>query len=202
MPSTHLSSHLSPQGPTPTIFNAATKSPSSRAISTQCFTHNHHSTVTSNQFIKMSKAKSGGKGVPSFELDFIDIDIHVACEENENISKSREVFAQMPERTTSSYNAIIKTYNKNGGMVDEAYELFCYMPERDAHRHSNVLINRYFQRYGKHWEIGYDSRFGCIDAANLVFDMRTRKDLVSWNYLIMVYLQENETEKAYELVSM
>ncbi|KAK8663363.1 hypothetical protein V6N13_083185 [Hibiscus sabdariffa] len=24
----------------------------------------------------MSKAKSGGKGVPSFELDFIDIDIH------------------------------------------------------------------------------------------------------------------------------
>ncbi|KAL4387489.1 hypothetical protein GQ457_09G015410 [Hibiscus cannabinus] len=129
----------------------------------------------------------------------------VACEENENISKSREVFAQMPERTTSSSNAIITTYNKNGGMVDEAYELFCYMPERDAHRHSNVLINRYLKvgRLDMTIDIFKDleilfiivyCRFGCIDAANLVFDMRTRKDLVSWNYLIMFYVQENETE--------
>ncbi|KAK8619530.1 hypothetical protein V6N13_133486 [Hibiscus sabdariffa] len=139
------------------------------------------------------------------------------------IMEARKLFDEMVERNVVTWTTMINGYLKMGYLID-GFGLFSMMRKEGVLVNSTTLtiifeacghFDRYregIQMQGLVLKSGFGfcvflgnsiitmyCRFGCIGAANLVFDMMTRKDLVSWNSLIMGYVQENETEKAYEL---
>ncbi|TYH49751.1 hypothetical protein ES332_D10G157100v1 [Gossypium tomentosum] len=140
------------------------------------------------------------------------------------IMEARKLFDKMVERNVVTWTTMINGYLKMGYLID-GFGLFSAMrKEKGVLVNSTTLtvifeacghFDRYregIQMHGLVLKLGFEfcvflgnsiitmyCRFGCTGSANLVFDLMTRKDLVSWNSLIMGHVQENEIEKAYEL---
>ncbi|KAL4323465.1 hypothetical protein GQ457_11G019160 [Hibiscus cannabinus] len=99
-----------------------------------------------------------------------------------------KLFDEMAEKNVVSWTIMINGYLKLGYLID-GFGLFSMMrKEKGVFVGIRIL---FFFSLGISIITMY-GRFGCIGASNLVFDMMTRKDLVSWNSLIMGYVQENE----------
>ncbi|XVF84471.1 hypothetical protein PTKIN_Ptkin17bG0039500 [Pterospermum kingtungense] len=140
------------------------------------------------------------------------------------IVKARKLFDEMMERNVVTWTTMINGYMKMGYLVD-GFGLFSSMrKEKGIFVNSTTLtvifeacghFERYregIQMHGLVLKLGFDfcvflgnsiiamyCRFGCIGPAKLLFDLMSKKDLVSWNSLITGYVQENEIEEAYEL---
>ncbi|XVF37835.1 hypothetical protein REPUB_Repub20aG0045200 [Reevesia pubescens] len=140
-----------------------------------------------------------------------------AYAENGKFSNAREVFDKMPERTISSYNAMITAYNKNGCMVDEAYKLFCNMYERNAVSYATMITGFVSKgRFDKALEIyektpgkwrepvcsnvlinGY-LKVGRLDEAVGVFEGMVQRDVVSWSLMVDGYCKSGRLVEARE----
>ncbi|XP_038716902.1 pentatricopeptide repeat-containing protein At1g53600, mitochondrial [Tripterygium wilfordii] len=140
------------------------------------------------------------------------------------IIDARELFDRMPEKNVVTWTAMINGYMKIG-KFDDGFGLFLSM-RRETVLAVNATtmttlseacgsFDRYLegiQMHGLVSRMGFEfdvylgnsiitmySRFGCIDAANMIFHMMSKKDLVSWNSLIAGHVQHGEIEEAYEI---
>ncbi|TYI06454.1 hypothetical protein ES332_A10G160400v1 [Gossypium tomentosum] len=140
------------------------------------------------------------------------------------IMEARKLFDKMVERNVVTWTTMINGYLKMGYLID-GFGLFSAMRKEEGVLVNSTTLTVIFeacghfdrcregiQMHGLVLKLGFEfsvflgnsiitmyCRFGCTGSANLVFDLMTRKDLVSWNSLIMGHVQENEIEKAYEL---
>ncbi|KAE8673860.1 Pentatricopeptide repeat-containing protein [Hibiscus syriacus] len=184
------------------------------------------SNVLINGYLKVGKldmAVGVFKGMVRRDVVSLSLMVDGYCKSGK-IVEARKLFDDMVERNVVTWTTMINGYLKMGYLID-GFCLFSRMrKEKGVLVNSTTMtimfeacghFDRYregIQMHGLVLRSGFEfcvflgnsiitmyCRFGCIDAANLVFGMMTRKDLVSWNSLIMGYVQENETEKAYEL---
>eukprot|EP01018_Ginkgo_biloba_P026430 Gb_07153 [translate_table: standard] len=148
------------------------------------------------------------------------IDMYAKCR---NTDFARQVFYKMPQRNVISWTAIIAGYAQNGHAY-EALQLFHQMQLADmkpnpitmtsvlptcAHlaalQHGKA-IHSYIIRRGFESDIFVGSalidmysKCGDIELAHLVFDKMSRRDVVSWNALIVGYGMHGHGENALEL---
>ncbi|OMO79526.1 hypothetical protein COLO4_24403 [Corchorus olitorius] len=141
-----------------------------------------------------------------------------------NIVEARKLFDKMVERNVVTWTTMIDGYMKMGFLV-VGFDLFSSMRKESAFLVNSTTLTVMFEGCGhfdRHREgiqlhglvirFGFEfddflgnsiltmyCRFGCIDAASLVFHTMRKKNLVSWNSLITGYVQENQIEEAYEL---
>ncbi|CAB4277155.1 unnamed protein product [Prunus armeniaca] len=140
------------------------------------------------------------------------------------IVDARSLFDRMLERNVVTWTAMINGYMKMGNFK-AGFELFLKMRREGLVEVNSttmaVLLEACgsFGRYGEGIQMhglvscmGFDydvflgnsfiimySRYGCIDEASKIFNMISKKDIVSWNSLIAGYVQCGETEKAFRL---
>nr|AYM00761.1 pentatricopeptide repeat protein [Salvia miltiorrhiza] len=141
---------------------------------------------------------------------------------NGEVELARKLFDEMPERNVVSWNAMIGGYSQNN-MPMEALELFhkmeseafappmettlvsvlsacaqsgCMEVGQRIHDHyvkkkrihlSTILCNAFVDMYAK---------CGSIDTARKIFDETTKKDLVSYNSMIVAYASHGHAGKA------
>lgn len=184
------------------------------------------SNVLINGYLKVGKLDAAvGVFEGMFQRDVVSWSLMVDgyCKSG-RIVEARNLFDKMVERNVVTWTTMINGYMKMGYLVD-GFGLFSSMrKEKGILINSTTLtvifeacghFERYregIQMHGLVLKVGFDfcvflgnsiiamySRFGCIGAANLVFYLMLKKDLVSWNSLITVYVQQNEIEEAYGL---
>ena len=142
----------------------------------------------------------------------------------EKIDHARELFEKMPERNVVTWTAMIDGHMKMG-CYDVGFGLFLRMRNEALVQVNSMMLTVMFDacgEFGKYKEgvqmhglvsrMGFEfdvflgnavitmySRFGFVDEARKIFDMMTKKDVVSWNSLIACYVQNDEVEEAYVL---
>ncbi|XAR68209.1 hypothetical protein NMG60_11003260 [Bertholletia excelsa] len=140
------------------------------------------------------------------------------------IREAKELFDKMPERNVVSWTAMINGYMKTGNFKD-GFGFFLEMRHEESVKVNSTTLtvifeacgndSRYVEGHQMHGLVlcmGFDfdvflgnsiitmyCRFGCVDAANNIFNMMSKKDIVSWNSLISGYVQTNEIDKACRL---
>ncbi|XVE84595.1 hypothetical protein DITRI_Ditri17bG0025300 [Diplodiscus trichospermus] len=140
------------------------------------------------------------------------------------IVEAKKLFDKMVERNVVTWTTMINGYLKMGYLAD-GFGLFSSMRKEKGILVNSTTLTIIFeacghydrpregiQMHGLVLKSGFEfcvflgnsiitmyCKFGCIDSAHLVFDLMTKKDVVSWNSLIRGYVQEYETEVAYEL---
>ncbi|KAJ9182339.1 hypothetical protein P3X46_006343 [Hevea brasiliensis] len=97
------------------------------------------------------------------------------------ISEAQDLFDEMPQRNTVTWNAMIRGYFKNG-QSQKALSLFNVMPERDIYTY-NIVISGLMQ-------------YGDLDGARELFDGMPFRDVVSWNSIIAGYVHEGWIDEA------
>ncbi|XP_042512651.1 pentatricopeptide repeat-containing protein At2g44880-like [Macadamia integrifolia] len=132
-----------------------------------------------------------------------------------NMTLSRTLFDEMPNRSQVSWTAILVGYARTGE-VETARELFNYMPQKDPAafnamidafvKSGNVdsareLFNEMPERNVVTWTTlihGY-CKSGDLKAARLLFNAMPEKNLISWNAIIGGYCQNKQPQGALEL---
>eukprot|EP00249_Psilotum_nudum_P007332 c20481_g2_i1 orf=86-721(+) len=141
----------------------------------------------------------------------------------ESVRDARLVFDHMPERSIVSWNAIIAAYGQNKHSK-EALEMFGQMHQERVQpdkvtfvhiltvcarlgdqalgklAHSQILVgklqqdvvlgNALINMYGK---------CGNVKEARCLFDGMHRRDIGSWNTMVMVYSRSGESNEAFKL---
>jgi pentatricopeptide repeat protein len=145
------------------------------------------------------------------------VDFYGKCGQVED---ARGVFDAMPESTVVSWNSILMAYIHNG-RIDEAMELFYEMrvegvlPTRvsvvsllsasadleaiDGGRQGHaVAVSSGLEMdviLGSSM-INFYCKVGLVEAAEAVFEQMVERDVVTWNLMIVGYLQEGHIDKA------
>ncbi|XP_019057407.1 PREDICTED: pentatricopeptide repeat-containing protein At1g62260, mitochondrial isoform X2 [Tarenaya hassleriana] len=101
-----------------------------------------------------------------------------------NICRAREIFNEMEERNTVTWNTMISGYVKRREMA-QARRLFDEMPERDVVSW-NTMISGYVSCSG--------ARF--LEEARSLFDAMPVRDCISWNTMISGYAKHGRMEEA------
>ncbi|XP_077243830.1 tetratricopeptide repeat (TPR)-like superfamily protein [Tasmannia lanceolata] len=140
------------------------------------------------------------------------------------IDDARDVLEKMPDRNVVSWTTMVNGYLKYG-MWQDGFRAFSRMRKEVMGINSmtlTVIIDACADDLGRLREgtqihglvllMGFEcdvflgnsmitmySRVGWMDAANRIFYLANKKDLVSWNSLITGYIQNDEIEKAYTL---
>ncbi|KAF2285551.1 hypothetical protein GH714_005428 [Hevea brasiliensis] len=97
------------------------------------------------------------------------------------INEAQDLFDEMPQRNTVTWNAMIRGYFQNG-QSQKALSLFNVMPERDIYTY-NIVISGLMQ-------------YGDLDGARELFDGMPFRDVVSWNSIIAGYVHEGWIDEA------
>lgn len=92
------------------------------------------------------------------------------------VDEAQELFGEMPQRNTVTYNAMIRGYFQNG-FYERAVCLYYQMPSRDTFSY-NTMISGLMQ-------------YGDVGGAEDVFRSMEYRDVVTWNSLISGYV-DNE----------
>ncbi|XP_043705090.1 pentatricopeptide repeat-containing protein At1g08070, chloroplastic-like [Telopea speciosissima] len=101
-----------------------------------------------------------------------------------DLSSTKKLFAEMPNRDVVAHNVMIAALGKHG-YVNDARNLFDEMPNRNSSSW-NSMISCY-------------CKLGDILSARLIFDRNPVKDVVSWNAMIDGYCKLGHLTKAWEL---
>lgn len=107
-----------------------------------------------------------------------------AYAQNGMLEEARNVFDEMPERNTVSWNAMIAGYVQRQKM-DDATELFDRMPCKNVDTWNTIIT-------------GY-AQCGMIDQARRMFDEMPQRDAVSWSAMIAAYSHGGFSEEALQM---
>ncbi|XP_057834761.2 pentatricopeptide repeat-containing protein At2g39620-like [Cryptomeria japonica] len=147
------------------------------------------------------------------------VDMYAKCR---SIDKARELFHRMPKRDAISWNAMIAGYAQNG-FVEETSETFKLMQltgvKPNSASFASILsvctktgaFEQAMEIHQRIMEGGFLSdtivgnalvdmyaKCGSIDKARELFDINSRRNVVSWNTMIAGYAQNGFAEKAFE----
>ncbi|CAL1407757.1 unnamed protein product [Linum trigynum] len=100
------------------------------------------------------------------------------------IDRARQLFDNMPERNTVSWNGLISGYVKNG-MTGEAREALDKMPERNVLSWT-AMLRGYVQE-------------GMIEEAERLFSQMPVKNVVSWTVMIGELIEDGRVDEALKL---
>ncbi|KAG8658515.1 pentatricopeptide repeat-containing protein At4g02750 [Manihot esculenta] len=100
---------------------------------------------------------------------------------NGRINEAQDLFDEMPQRNTVTWNAMIRGYFQNG-LSHKALSLFSVMPERDIYSY-NIVISGLIQCCD-------------LDSAREIFDGMPFRDVVTWNSIIAGYVHEGLIDEA------
>lgn len=92
---------------------------------------------------------------------------------NARIQEAQNLFDEMPQRDTVTWNVMIRGYFKNG-FLDNAMCLFNQMPERDMFTYNTVIAGL--------------MQSDNVQGAKEVFDGMEVRDVVTWNSMISGYV--------------
>ncbi|XP_057837437.2 pentatricopeptide repeat-containing protein At2g13600 isoform X2 [Cryptomeria japonica] len=148
------------------------------------------------------------------------VDMYAKCG---RIDKASELFDKMPERDVISWNAVIGGYAQNG-FVEKALETFKQMQlagvKPDSTTFASILpacaktgaLEKGMDIHQSIKDRGISSnvvvatalvdmyaKCGSIDKARELFDKMAQKDVISWNAMIVGYVQNGFVEKALEI---
>ncbi|MCL7042344.1 hypothetical protein MKW94_002291 [Papaver nudicaule] len=141
-----------------------------------------------------------------------------------NLELARKFFDDMPERNVVSWSAMIAGYSQNN-QPEEALNLFCQMKEKGVKPIEATLVCVLsasaqlgcldFARWIYNYYIGLKkvqfsvtltnafidmyAKCGNLDEAAKLFDSMLKKDLVSWNSMIMAYATHGYAEESLNL---
>ncbi|XP_026457527.1 pentatricopeptide repeat-containing protein At2g22410, mitochondrial-like isoform X1 [Papaver somniferum] len=141
-----------------------------------------------------------------------------------NLNLARKFFDDMPERNVVSWNAMIAGYSQNN-QPEEALKLFHQMKEKGVKPIEATLVCVLsacaqlgcldFARWIYKYYVGLKkvqfsvtltnafidmyAKCGNLDEAAKLFNSITKKDLVSWNSMIMAYATHGYAEKSLNL---
>ncbi|RZC90421.1 hypothetical protein C5167_029552 [Papaver somniferum] len=138
-----------------------------------------------------------------------------AYAENNVITKARRLFDEMTQLNTATWNAMITAYTRSTCHINEVYELFCKVPERNVVTYA-VTITRFFRVrmlnevekiYYEMPEIGRDLvvsnamikgylKLGELDRAVFVFDSMVERNVISWSSILHGYCRNGKVSDA------
>ncbi|CAK9146190.1 unnamed protein product [Ilex paraguariensis] len=113
------------------------------------------------------------------------------------MGNAKELFSQMPEKDSASFNVMIDGYVKSGDMgsaqslfdssgdMGSAQSLFDSVPERNVVSWTSMID-------------GYCNN-GDVDSARLLFDVMPERNLFTWNAMIGGCCQNNQPHEALKL---
>ncbi|XP_057852299.1 pentatricopeptide repeat-containing protein At5g39350 [Cryptomeria japonica] len=147
------------------------------------------------------------------------VDMYAKCG---SIDKARELFDGMPQKDPVSWNAMIVGYVQNG-FVEKALEIFKQMLLAGVKPNSTTFasilpacakmgaLEQGIDIHQRIIEVGFSSevvvasalvdmysKCGSIDRARELFVRMSKRDVVSWNAIIVGYAQNGFVEKALE----
>ncbi|KAJ8420350.1 hypothetical protein Cgig2_016210 [Carnegiea gigantea] len=139
------------------------------------------------------------------------------------VDVARKLFEMIPEKNVVSWTVMINGYMKTGNFEDGCL-LFLSMKQEAVRVNPRTLTSiveactsnqRYregCQFHGLVSRLGFESdviltnsiismygKFGCLEAANRLFQSMKGRDIVSWNSLIASYVQADKMDEAYDL---
>ncbi|KDP27367.1 hypothetical protein JCGZ_20191 [Jatropha curcas] len=140
------------------------------------------------------------------------------------IVEAKGLFDRMQVRNVITWTAMIDGY-MNAGCFDDGFSLFSNMRREGAVEVNPTALTIMFEacgHFGRYSEgiqvhglllhMGFEfdiflgnsiitmyCRFGCMDEANQIFQMMSKRNVVCWNSLIAGYTQHDEMEEAYKL---
>ncbi|KAL8162846.1 hypothetical protein V2J09_014335 [Rumex salicifolius] len=97
------------------------------------------------------------------------------------VEEAHQLFDEMPQRDTITWNAMIRGYFQNG-WSEKALNLFSQMPSRDIYSYNTV--------------IGGLMRCGNVKGANDVFEAMPFRNVVTWNAMISGYIHNSMLDDA------
>ena len=103
------------------------------------------------------------------------------CMRNGFIEEAQNLFDEMPQRNTVTYNAMVRGYFQNG-FFREGVGLFNVMPERDIFSYNTMVAGL--------------MEFGDINGAREIFEKMPFRDVVSWNSMISGYISNGLIDEA------
>ncbi|KAM7260370.1 hypothetical protein ACFE04_016111 [Oxalis oulophora] len=138
------------------------------------------------------------------------------------IFEARELFHKMPERNVVTWTSMIDGYMK-GGFFNEGFGLFlsmrgdCLVTVNSTtftiileacgdfgRQPEGLQVHGLVLRMGFEFDgflgssmISMYCKFGCLDVARLVFQIMSKKDVISWNLLITGHIQNDDIDEAY-----
>ncbi|XP_010535005.1 PREDICTED: pentatricopeptide repeat-containing protein At1g53600, mitochondrial [Tarenaya hassleriana] len=141
-----------------------------------------------------------------------------------SIVDARGLFDTMPEKNVVTWTAMIDGYFKAGSFED-GFGLFLTMRRAEDVKVNSTTLTVIFEacgnfkrfregtqvhglvsRMGLEFDVFLGNsmismycKFGSMDAANAVFTMMSKKDIVSWNSLLTGFVQHDQFFEAYEL---
>lgn len=98
------------------------------------------------------------------------------------VEEARNLFDEMPQRNTVTWNAMIRGYFQNG-QLNQAMQLYNEMPSRDVYSY-NTVISGLMQR-------------GDVDSARDIFNCMPLRDVVTWNSMLSGYVHNGLVDEAF-----
>ncbi|XP_057960119.1 pentatricopeptide repeat-containing protein At4g02750-like [Malania oleifera] len=103
------------------------------------------------------------------------------CMRNGLVEEAQNLFGEMAQRNTVTWNAMIRGYFQNG-QFEKGFVLYDQMPERDIYSYNTMIAGL--------------MQCGNVNGAKQVFEEMPIRDVVTWNSMISGYIHNNLLDEA------